>query len=88
MISADSHWRPVMCSRFVPGRRTNANRSAPASMKRTPAMRNGGMLSIAMRIVRYVDPQIRYTAANAITTATGDGRGMDTRCDICYTTNR
>jgi hypothetical protein len=26
---------------------------------------NGGMVSIANRIARYVDPQMRYTAANA-----------------------
>ena len=31
-------------------------------------MRNGGIVSTAYRIARYVDPQTMYTAANAATT--------------------
>lgn len=41
---------------------------APATMKRVPAMKNGGRDSITMRMARYVEPQMMYRAANAATT--------------------
>jgi hypothetical protein len=34
-------------------------RSAPAMRNRTPAMASGGTVSIASRMARKVDPQIR-----------------------------
>jgi hypothetical protein len=34
-------------------------------MKRAPAIRNGGIVSTAYRIARYVEPHTTYTAANA-----------------------
>jgi len=37
----------------------------PARRKRTPAIINGGKLSIAMRIPRYVEPQIKYSEIRA-----------------------
>ena len=37
----------------------------PETMKRAPAIRNGGIVSTANRMPRYVDPQMIYTAANA-----------------------
>src|SRR5713101_2913495 len=40
----------------------------PARRNRVPAIRNGGIVSIANRMPRYVEPQIRYNAANATIT--------------------
>jgi len=41
---------------------------APEIRNRTPAIRNGGMVSTAYLIARYVEPQMMYTAANAAMT--------------------
>src|SRR5204862_1156887 len=54
--------------RGAPRQRDQAYRIAPATRKRAAAIRCGGMVSIAKRIPRYVEPQIRYTAANAAIT--------------------
>ena len=43
----------------APRSRAHATRMAPATTNRAPAMRNGGMVSMAMRIARYVEPQMR-----------------------------
>ena len=67
MISADRQWMRVSRSRGAPGRRENARSSSPARTNRAPDMSNAGMVSIAMWIVRYVEPQMTYTAAKAIT---------------------
>ena len=67
MISADRQWTRVSRSRGCPGRSENASKSNPASTNRAPDMSNAGMVSIAMWIVRYVEPQMTYTAAKAIT---------------------
>src|ERR671936_2724865 len=50
------------CVRAIP------NIIKPARKNRAPAIRNGGIDWIAKRMPRYVEPQIRYNAANAITT--------------------
>ena len=42
-----------------------ASSNTPAIAKRAPAMRSGGSVSTANRMARYVEPQMRYTAANA-----------------------
>src|SRR5690606_7385578 len=39
--------------------RSNANSNAPATRNRLPAMSRGGIVSIANRIIRYVEPQNR-----------------------------
>ena len=39
--------------------------NAPATMKREPIWKNGGKLTKAKRIAKYVDPHTRYTAASA-----------------------
>src|SRR5437867_12389554 len=38
---------------------------SPAMRNLVPAMRKGGIVSIAKRIARYVDPQIMYTDVSA-----------------------
>src|SRR6266403_2859936 len=38
----------------------------PANTNRAPAIRNGGIVSIENLIPRYVEPQITYSAANAM----------------------
>jgi hypothetical protein len=43
----------------APRARPKAYRIKPERRKRTAAMRNGGVVSTANRIARYVDPQIR-----------------------------
>src|SRR6266513_4155301 len=42
---------------------------SPAKTNRAPAIRNGGIVSMANRIPRYVEPQITYSAANAMITS-------------------
>jgi len=37
----------------------------PAATKRQPLIRNGGIERTPTRIARYVEPQMRYTTANA-----------------------
>src|ERR1700685_1767212 len=49
----------------MPRQRSSANINNPAMGKRIAAMRNGGKLSSATRIAKYVDPQIRYTPISA-----------------------
>jgi len=48
--------------------RNIGNRIMPVSRWRDPANNKGGKDSIATRIARYVDPQTKYTSANATTT--------------------
>src|SRR5262245_48666888 len=48
----------------------------PANTNRAPAIRNGGIVSIENLIPRYVDPQIRYSAANAMITSVVFGAAM------------
>jgi hypothetical protein len=53
-----------------PRRRSTMNISPPAMTKREPAISSGGNPpSSAKRIARYVEPQMRYTAARASATA-------------------
>ena len=42
----------------APLRRVQRYSAEPAMRKRIPAMRNGGMVSMAMRMARYVEPHI------------------------------
>ena len=53
--TAFRHCRRV--GRGAPARAARAYRMAPAARNRHPAMRNGGMVSTARRMVRYVEPQ-------------------------------
>ena len=57
-------------------------------MNRAPDISNAGMVSMAMWIVRYVEPQMTYTAAKAITIWAREAWGVDTREVICYNTKR
>ena len=43
----------------APRARLHPNRSEPAATKRAPAIVNGGSVSTAKRIARYVEPQMR-----------------------------
>jgi hypothetical protein len=42
----------------APRSRAHTYRIAPATAKRAPAIRNGGSVSTAKRMKRYVDPQM------------------------------
>jgi hypothetical protein len=44
-----------------------------------PIISSGGMVSTAYRIPRYVEPQIRYTAAKAATSPAVEGDLVETR---------
>ena len=55
MIAVSFHSARV--GRSAPRQRAQAMRSAPAMRKRTPIITNGGMVSMAKRIARYVEPQ-------------------------------
>jgi len=57
MTAAARHWIGV--GGVTPRRSAQAYRMAPAIRKRVPAIRKGGIVSMAKRIARYVDPQIR-----------------------------
>src|SRR5947208_13242659 len=50
---------PMPCNHAIPYMIT------PAIRNRVPAIKNGGTVSIAKRIPREVEPQIRYRAAKA-----------------------
>ncbi len=52
-----SHWRAV--GHAAPRSLRNPNKSEPASVKRTAAIRNGGIVSTAILMPRYVLPQRR-----------------------------
>ena len=67
ITSADLQWISVSRSRGAPGRCENASSRSPARMNRAPDISSAGMVSIAMWIVRYVEPQMTYTAAKATT---------------------
>ena len=58
MIAAERQCANVSRSSARRGDVRTRIRSRPAMMKRAPDMSNAGMVSIAMWIVRYVDPQI------------------------------
>jgi hypothetical protein len=50
----------------------------PAPTKRQPLIKNGGIDRTPTRMARYVDPQMRYTAAKASAVRSGglaDERG-------------
>jgi hypothetical protein len=51
----------------LPGRWVNARSTNPASTNRADDISNAGIVSLATWIVRYVEPQMTYTAAKAIT---------------------
>src|SRR5215467_14003652 len=53
---------PVPCDQAI------AYMINPAKTNRAPAIRNGGIVSMENRMPRYVDPQITYSAANAMIT--------------------
>ena len=56
----------------------------PDTRKRTLAISNGGIVSLAKRTPRKVDPQMMYTAANALMSLMGEGLvvciGFKTNC--------
>src|SRR6059058_6460060 len=49
----------------------------PANTNRAPAIRNGGMVSMENRMPRYVEPQITYSAANAMITSVFFGAAIE-----------
>jgi len=49
----------------------------PAKTNRAPAIRNGGIVSIENRMPRYVEPQIRYSAAKAMITSVLFGAAIE-----------
>src|SRR5882724_10080418 len=49
----------------------------PANTNRAPAIRNGGIVSIENRMPRYVEPQIRYSAAKAMITSVLFGAAIE-----------
>ena len=57
MMKADRHWVPV--GRAAPRTRRKAYMREPAMTKRKPPTRNGGTVSMANRMARYVEPQMR-----------------------------
>jgi hypothetical protein len=63
LVATDARARRV----GIPGLRNCASpsRIAPATMERTPIIRNGGVDFTASAIARYVDPHRTYTAAKA-----------------------
>src|SRR5213078_3130722 len=54
---------PIPCNQAI------AYMIMPANTNRAPAIRNGGIVSIENLIPRYVEPQIRYSAAKAMITS-------------------
>src|SRR5262245_49628592 len=56
----------------VPESRTQEKSRMPAIECRIPAIKNGGSVSMPMRMPRYVEPQRTYTAANARTSCDRD----------------
>src|SRR5688572_10730295 len=74
--SAPTSAADFQCARVgggFPRQRDHRYIAPPASMKRTPAMRYGGMLAMASFIPRNVAPQTRYTARNATMTLEREG---------------
>src|SRR6266516_7568404 len=49
----------------------------PANTNRAPAIKNGGIVSIENRMPRYVEPQIRYSAAKAMITSVLFGAAIE-----------
>src|SRR6267143_5352243 len=49
---------------------------SPANTNRAPAIKNGGIVSMANRMPRNVEPQIRYSAANSMITRLLVGAAM------------
>jgi len=62
-IAALRHCRRV--GGFTPRKRNHVYIAMPAAKKRKAAIANGGNPVKPMRIPRYVEPQITYTASNA-----------------------
>src|SRR3990172_5177508 len=60
----------------APRERAHRNSTPPATRNRTAAMLKGGMVSMAIAMARYVEPQMTYSAANAITTRHFSSRGI------------
>ena len=60
MIAVARHCRQPIGSWAAPRMRPVMTKStAPAMRKRTPAISNGGIVSTAILMKRYVDPQMR-----------------------------
>ena len=74
ITAADFHCAAV--GRGVPRKRTKAYINAPATRKRTAAIRNGGSVSTAKRIASYVEPHTRYTVANAAATRSSEAEDV------------
>src|SRR5262249_52326978 len=55
----------VSVGRAAPVATPNASMSSPATARRIPHMRSGGMSAIAKRITRNVEPQMNQMHANA-----------------------
>ena len=53
--------------------------SAPAKTKRVPIWKNGGKLTSANLIARYVEPQTSHVAARHRMTSVGKGNAGDAR---------
>src|SRR5262245_8552567 len=65
-IAAARHCAGPMGSRLLPpGQGETPTRTLRATRRRVAAIRNGGRVSIATRMARYVDPQTRYTVPSA-----------------------
>src|SRR6266480_4837210 len=62
---------PIPCDQAI------AYMISPANTNRAPAIRNGGIVSMANRMPRYVEPQIRYNAAKAMITSVLFGAAIE-----------
>src|SRR2546421_11302160 len=62
---------PIPCDQAI------AYMIMPANTNRAPAIRNGGMVSMENRMPRYVEPQITYSAANAMITSVFFGAAIE-----------
>jgi hypothetical protein len=81
-MAADLQW--VNLGGVAPLERAYRYSILPDTRKRTLAINNGGMVSLAKRTPRYVEPQMIYTAANALMSLAVEGLvvciGFKTRC--------
>jgi hypothetical protein len=70
------HSRPDGHAKPRPSRRIDqAKRARPAVRNRVAAMVNGGIVSTAIRMPRYVDPQTTYRTSSPNQSSALDGRG-------------
>ena len=70
-MAAAFHWAGVGFG--APRLRAHAYRREPAIRKRADAMRRGGIVSMAKRMARYVDPHTTYTTPKAPRSLNVDG---------------